>query len=251
MQKKIFIFVFIFLLIGLNSTDRSAMASAATETLQDNECDATIPTPVAGAPFTFDGTGTCFQHPQQSSIGVYYAYTPQYDGNNRPTPYIAARVTPGQTGAIDVWGICRYIQVNGGSDFFIPLATREEWNAFVTNVETSTLNATNNVKLINCARPRTIYNIQVGLNPLCKQTISVTLPYAPANQTEGNALTLNCKPDPTTCITDPVTNIKKCGTLTETVYLFFKSGDSDKGTPSVMMGSPQYPLNPDVTTPPQ
>jgi len=89
---------------------------AAPSPLPGNECEIAV---MGGTP----GQTDCYG----AAPNDYY-FSPI---NQVPTPYIGARSNIGTaSGAIDVWGICRYIDNNSANAAFVPFSTQKEWQNF-------------------------------------------------------------------------------------------------------------------------
>lgn len=81
--------------------------------------------------------GTCF------SNGAYVS-----PSGKTPSPYTAARSKPGASaGALDVWGICRYVDNTSSKEYFVPFKSVLEWSAFLPKADDS-------MTRVHCSRPQ-------------------------------------------------------------------------------------------------
>jgi hypothetical protein len=97
-----------------SSTPQSGNSSSSS--LTSDECAST----------TNPSTGTsCY-----TANGAYVSPPTQV-----PAPYVGARSDPGDGGgAIDVWGLCRYVDdVSTATSLFVPFRSAPEWSAFIDN----------------------------------------------------------------------------------------------------------------------
>ena len=200
----------------------------AQTTLPPNECESTQGSCYTNTALNNNPALVATFVPASGTVSAVasVAYAP----GSPPSPYIGARTSPGNApGAIDVWGMCRYVNnLNpaGGYSYFIPFRSQNEWQAFYTNAPG---NNQNNILLLHCARPAS-FLISRG-DPSCSPAaITVSLPYDPVSTILTYNGSFSC--------TSPY------GPWTETVSVQYTALDSDASNPSWAGTSPVYTGHP-------
>ncbi len=129
--SRLILVIVVLLACGMNV--QSARSDANQTSLPAGQCEITSGVGASLCPINSDGSSI-------TSVGTY----------------VAVRSSPGTaTGAIDIWGTCRYIDYPPGGDtngLFVPFRTKAEWEAFVNAAPSTTP-----LLLTRCSRPTTAY----------------------------------------------------------------------------------------------